>query len=192
MRRQRLAALLIGVLVAVTAGCGSSTARSTTGSATTAPAKNFVVATPVGQVSVSLDGHLPPKWPTSFPVPKGAEPAGSGSLGGTASTYSIAVYSTPTSPADSVAFYTGDPALTTSGATIIGAGSSYVGTVRITAPYNAQVTALTTGSTSYLVIALEGSGATSAPSSTTGSSPTSGSSSSGSSTSSSTSSPVTS
>ena len=95
MKSRLTVGLLLGCLVAA-AGCSSSSSSSTAGPATTAAspatttasptpkiwAKNFQVSTPNGQVSLSLDGQLPPNWPSQFPVPAGAKAAGSGSLGG--------------------------------------------------------------------------------------------------------------
>jgi hypothetical protein len=125
--KSRLAAgLLLGCLVAA-AGCSSSSS-STASPATTAAspatttaspapkitARNFQVSTPNGQVSLSLDGQLPPDWPSQFPVPAGAKAAGSGSLGGSSSATLVAAYTTSQAASDAFAFYTGNSKLTTS------------------------------------------------------------------------------
>ena len=77
MRIRWVSALAIFAIVLM-AACGSSS-KSSSSTTTTVP-RNFNVETPNGQVSLSLDGQLPPNWPSSFPVPSGATPAGSGSL----------------------------------------------------------------------------------------------------------------
>jgi hypothetical protein len=168
--------LLLGGLVAA-AGCSSSSS-STASPATTAPspatttaspapartAKNFQVSTPNGQVSLSLDGQLPPNWPSQFPVPSGAEVAGSGSLGGSSSATLVGAYTTSQSPSDAFAFYTGNSKLSTSGARSAGARETYVGRVKITAPYTGSVTVLSHSGTTYIVIVLTNSSRSSSPS----------------------------
>jgi hypothetical protein len=88
-------------------------------------AKNFQVSTPNGQVSLSLDGQLPPNWPSQFPVPSGAKVAGSGSLGGSSSAVLVAAYTTSESPSDAFAFYKDNSKLTTPGQRSVGAGAHY-------------------------------------------------------------------
>ncbi len=146
-----------GALAAAGSACSSSSNTSSnttvTSPASSAP-KHFEVTTPYGQVSISLDGKLPPGWPSGFPVPKEAQPVGSGSLGGAASTSLVAVYSSTSTPATLIDFYTSDTRLTTSGRSSIGAGSAEVVSVAVTAPYKAHLTALSRGTTTYLVIDL--------------------------------------
>ena len=158
--------LLLGCLVAA-AGCSSSSS-STASPATTAAspatttasptpritAKNFQVSTPNGQVSLSLDGQLPPNWPSQFPVPAGAKAAGSGSLGGSSSTTLVGAYTTSQSAPDAFAFYTGNSKLTTSGQRSAGAGTRYAGRAKITAPYTGSVTVVSHGGTTYVVVVL--------------------------------------
>lgn len=157
MKTPRIAALGLSGLLLITAGCSSDTSTSPTTTAapsTTAATKNFEVSTPGGQVSLSLDGKLPPNWPSDFPVPSGATAAGSGSLGGATSTTSVAVYTTSQSASEVLAFYTGDSNLTTESSSVIGAGSTFVGSVKVTAPYTADITSLSRGEQTYLVITL--------------------------------------
>lgn len=164
----RIAMLGIGLLL-LAAACSSTDSTSTTTSTvptTTADTKNFQVATPDGQVSLSLDGQLPPNWPAEFPVPRGASAAGSGSLGDSSSTTSVAVYSTTQSAPDVLDFYTGNSKLTTTAPSVIGSGSTFVGSVEITDPYTAGVTSVSRGEQTYLVITL-----TTSPTSTTTSAP---------------------
>ncbi len=66
-----------------------------------------------------------------------------------------------------LAFYTGNSELTTSSPSVIGSGSTYVGSVEITDPYTAGVTSLSRDDQNYLVITLTtspaGTTSTSAP-----------------------------
>ncbi len=171
--------LLFGCLVAA-AGCSSSSsstaspARTTASPATTSAsptptstAKNFQVSTPNGQVSLSLDGQLPPNWPSQFPVPAGAKVAGSGSLGGSSSATLVAAYTTSESAPDAFTFYKDNSKLTTSGQKSVGAGAQYVGRMKITAPYTGSVTVVSHSGTTYMVIVL-----TSSPRSSPSASPT--------------------
>ena len=157
---------MLGCLVAA-AGCSSSSSSTASPATTTAsPAttkasptpkttvKSFQVSTPNGQVSLALDGQLPPNWPSQFPVPPGAKAAGSGSLGGASAATLVAAYTTSQSPPDAFAFYTGNPKLTTSGQKSAGAGAAYVGTAKITAPYTGSVTVVSHSGTTYIVIVL--------------------------------------
>ena len=181
MKSRLAAGLLLGCLVAA-AGCSSSSSSTaslatTPASAATTPAspattkasptpritaKNFQVSTPNGQVSLSLDGQLPPNWPSQFPVPSGAEVAGSGSLGGSSSPVLVAVYTTSGSPSDAFAFYRDNSKLTTSGERSVGAGANYAGRAKITAPYTGSVTVVSHSGTTYIVIVLTSSASPSA------------------------------
>jgi hypothetical protein len=105
-------------------------------------------------VSVSLDGQLPPNWPSEFPVPPRATVAGSGSLGGSSSTGQVAVYTTPSSAPDVFSFYTSNSGLTTTGARSAGTGGSYVGSMKVTAPYPGSVTIASRSDTTYVVVVL--------------------------------------
>ena len=162
MKSRLAAGLLLGCLVAA-AGCSSSSSSTpspATTSASPAPArtaKNFQVSTPSGQVSLSLDGKLPPNWPSQFPVPPGAEVAGSGSLGGSSSATLVAAYTTSQSAPDAFTFYKDNSTLTTSGQKSAGAGASYVGRMKITAPYTGSATVVSHSGTTYIVIVLTSS-----------------------------------
>ena len=176
MKSRLAVGLLFSCLVAA-AGCSSSSS-STASPATTAasPAttsasptptstvKNFQASTPNGQVSVSLDGQLPPNWPSQFPVPTGAKVAGSGSLGGSSSATLVAAYTTSESPSDAFAFYKDNSKLTTSDQRSVGAGAHYVGRAKITAPYTGSVTVVSHSGTTYIVIVLTSSPRSSSPS----------------------------
>jgi hypothetical protein len=161
----RSLAPILGAALLLAAGCGSSASTpsptATIQSPTSEPSssRNFQVTTPDGQVSVSLDGQLPPNWPSGFPVPAGAQVAGSGSLGGASSTEHVAVYSTTQSPSDTFSFYSSNTRLTTTSAKSAGTGSSFVGSVQVTAPYTGSVTVVSHSGTTYIVIVLRVPGA---------------------------------
>jgi hypothetical protein len=153
-----LAVLGFALLVA---GCGTTSAPVAQGSpapSATGAAKgamSFQVSTDSGQVSLSLDGQLPPNWPSDFPVPSGATPAGSGSLTGSSSGVMVGVYQTTATPADTFAFYQSPSSgLTTSGAKSVGVGSSYVGRLKMSAPHNGSVTVVSHNSTTFIVIVI--------------------------------------
>lgn len=161
----RLAAIvvLVGSLTAAAVGCSSNSsssatpATSATSPAPASKAKDFQVTTPNGQVFLSLDGKLPPNWPTLFPVPAGARIAGSGATAGSGSAALVAAYTTSEPPADALAFYKGNSTLTTSDKKSVSAGEHYLGTLSITAPYTGSVTVASHGGTTYLVITLKNS-----------------------------------
>ncbi len=172
MKSRLAVGLLLGCLVAA-AGCSSSSSSTASPATTTASptptrtAKNFQVSTPNGQVSLSLNGQLPPNWPSQFPVPPGAEVAGSGSLGGSSSATLVGAYTTSQAPPDAFAFYTNNAKLTTSNQKTAGTGAGYVGSAKITAPYTGSVTVISHSGTTYIVIVL-----TSSPRSSPSASPT--------------------
>jgi hypothetical protein len=151
-----------GVLAAVlllAAGCGSSSSSSqptptATPAATPSASRTFQVATPDGQVSVSLDGQLPPNWPRDFPVPPSAAAAGSGSLGGSSSTGHVAVFSTTTAAPAVFSYYTSNRNITTTGARTVGAGATFIGSMRVTAPYTGSITVAGRSDATYIVVVL--------------------------------------
>ena len=175
--KSRLAVCFLFAGLVAAAGCSSSSS-STASPATTVPspatttaspapartAKNFQVSTPNGQVSLSLDGQLPPNWPSQFPVPSGAEVAGSGSVGGSSSATLVAAYTTSESPSDAFTFYKDNSTLTLSGERSVGIRELYVGRAKITAPYTGSVTVLSHSGTTYIVIVLTNSSRSSSPS----------------------------
>jgi len=119
-------------------GCSSSSNGAAT--TTTASSKNVAVETTDGQVSLSLDGQLPPNWPTGFPVPSGAVPAGSGSLVNGGSGVLVGVYTTADSPSDTFSFYASDAALTVTKSGSVGSGDWYVGTIQFSGDPSGNVT----------------------------------------------------
>ena len=123
------------------------------------------MSTPDGQVSLSLDGKLPPSWPSGFPVAPNTKKAGSGSLGDTSKTVLIGVYTATGQPEDVYSFYQSNSSYTVDNATSAGAGSAFVGTVEFSGAYTGNTTVLSNGGTTYVIVTLETAGTT--PTSTT-------------------------
>ena len=162
MRTRTGHVIAVALLVTLSA-CSSSSKHSSNsnnngGSGTTAsPAsRDFHVDTPAGQVSLSLDGHLPPNWPSSFPVPDGATPAGSGSLAGSSKGFMIGVFKTSEAPADVFNFYKTNTAYTVGNSSSAGAGGAYAGNVSISGTYNGNVSIVASGGTTYIIVSLTG------------------------------------
>jgi hypothetical protein len=167
MVRTRSLILLASALCAVAlfAACSSSSKSSTP---TTVANKGFNISTPEGQVSLSLNGNLPPDWPSAFPVPSDATAAGSGSLGGSEKGGMVAVYTVSGSPSDTYNFYKTNSSLTVTQAKNVGIGGAFVGTVEFSGNYSGSANIVGRNSTTYLVIVLKSSGAaTSAAAATT-------------------------
>jgi hypothetical protein len=141
MRTRMATTLCIAVLLMGAAACSSDDDDSAKNTTTTAN-RGFEVQTPDGQVSLSLSGQLPPNWPDDFPVPDGAEPAGSGSLGGSSSTSLVGVYSSSGSPQDTYNFYKDNTELTVTSSSSVGSGSAYLGTVQFTGDFGGWVVTL--------------------------------------------------
>ena len=102
-----------GTLAASCSSDDSSSGKTTTTekSKSNDSKKNFSVSTPAGEVSLSIDGELPPGWPSGFPVPKGADVAGSGSVAKSDSGVMVGVYTTKQSGKDTFDYYTGQSSL---------------------------------------------------------------------------------
>jgi hypothetical protein len=165
-----LRTLVIALLLAAAAvGCSSSSKKSTsTTTSTSSGSKSFQIQTPEGQVSLSLDGKLPPNWPSEFPVAPGASPAGSGSLGNTSKTTLVGVYSTTGSAQDAFNFYKSTSAYTVDSSSSAGIGSAFVGSVEFSGSYQGSATIASLSGTTYIVIVLETGGASSTTTTTTG------------------------
>lgn len=144
------AAFLVCLLAVLGTGVACSDDDSSSKNTTTTTTQGFEVNTPDGQASLSLSGQLPPNWPTDFPVPEGAEPAGSGSLGGTSSTNFIGVYSTSESPQDAYDFYKNNSELTQTGSSSIGS----IGTVSFTGTWSGFVVTTPYNNETLIVISL--------------------------------------
>src|SRR5258705_4569508 len=122
--------VIAGLVAAIGAGCSSS-AKSSSPTTTTLPVetKGFQVETPGGQVSLSLDGLLPPNWPANFPVAPNAAPAGSASRCDTAQTSLVGAYSSTHAPDETYRFYASTPAYHVDSKSSISPGSVFVGKV---------------------------------------------------------------
>ena len=86
-------------------------------------------------------------------MPDGAEPAGSGSLGGSASTNLIGVYSSSDSPQDTYNFYKDNTDLTVTSSSSVGSGSAYLGTVQFTGDFGGWVVTLPYNDGGSLIVA---------------------------------------
>jgi hypothetical protein len=170
MRRVLIPALL--VLVVALAACSSSSKSSSGNGGNSSnnngnSGKNFDVQTPEGTVSLSLNGQLPPGWPSSFPVPNDSTPAGSGSLANNNSGVMIAVYTTKTSPTDAYNFYKSTSGLTFSSSGSVGSGDKFVGTLVLSGSYGGNIVILARNGTTNIVITLTGGSGTTTTSAAT-------------------------
>jgi hypothetical protein len=155
--------LVVVICVLGLAACGSSSKKSSgSGNTSGTSPQNFQVQTPEGQVSLSLNGHLPPNWPANFPVPSDAKPAGSGSLANDSSGYMVAVYDSSQSPSDVFNFYKTNASLTVSSSRSAGVGSAYVGTISLGGDNaGSSVVVTSSGSGSRIIVTLKGGSASS-------------------------------
>jgi hypothetical protein len=155
--RGALAVVTVVLLVAViSAGCGGDDDDSTAATTTTTSGKSIQVETPDGQVSLSLTGDLPPNWPTDFPTPDGAEPAGSGSLVNSTSGTLIGVYKTDGAATEAFDFYKTNTDLDVTSSSSAGAGSAFIGTVELGGAYDgSSVVVAGSSDTTYIVVTLE-------------------------------------
>lgn len=172
VRHLTVTALALAAAVVPLASCSSedSASTSTTASTTTASTvpKNFQVSTPAGQVSLSLDGQLPPGWPEDFPLPDDAEPAGSGSLGDAEATVRVGVFTTTASGQDTLDVYANDEDLQTENPSLAGSGDRLVGSLDLVSPFAGSVTVLSRSGTTYLIVTLNDGAGGSASTTTTG------------------------
>jgi hypothetical protein len=149
------AAALVAALVVGGAACSDDDGDDAA-TTTTATGQAFQVSTPAGQVSLSLDGELPPGWPDDFPLPDGAQAAGSGSLADEESGVRVGVFSTDEAPDEVFAFYTGESSLEPTEPSEVGAGDAFLGNVSIGGDYDGSVTVAGSSTTTYIVVILEG------------------------------------
>lgn len=167
MRTRLIFASALVLLASATAlGCSSSSSGSKSSTTSTGKNKTYEVSTSDGQVSVLLDGQLPSNWPKGFPVAPGSKVAGSGSLAGKGKGVKVAVYSTVSGSAeDAYNFYKDNSDLTVESSASVGAGSTFVGEVKLGGTYSGLVTAGDIEGTSGFVVILDSGASTS---STTG------------------------
>ena len=155
MRIRSVSAVALSVITLL-AACGSDDdSKSSSNTTTTLSSTHLQVETPDGQVSLSLNGKLPPGWPSDFPVPKGATPAGSGSLVNGGSGVKIGVYTTSQAPADAFEFYKSNASLTVTASGSAGTGDKYVGTIQLGGSSPGNVTIVASGSKTYIVVTLK-------------------------------------
>jgi hypothetical protein len=146
---------LVGSAASCSSDAKTSSKEETTTSTTEEANKSFEITTADGQISLSLDGNLPPGWPDTFPVPDGASPAGSGSFVNGGSGKMVGVFTGSLSPQDAYDFYTASTAYTVDDSKTVGAGSAYVGTVQFSGTYEGRVTILSKGGSTTIVIVID-------------------------------------
>ena len=163
-RRLAGVAAIAALIGAVAVGCSDdSSSKSSSTTTSKSSRKSFQVSTPDGQASLSLDGQLPPGWPSGFPVAPDTKKAGSGSLGNTNKTVLIGVFSATSKPEDVFNFYKSNSAYTVNNSSSAGAGSAFVGTVEFSGAYTGSASVVSNDGTTYVVVELDtgGAGATS-------------------------------
>ncbi len=154
VRGRRVFLLTVSTVVACVAIAACSSSAKKSSSSTTAAGKTYSLSTSKGQVSVSLDGHLPDHWPSTFPVPDGAKPAGSGALQGSSEGVMVGVFTTG-SAQDAYNFYRTNSQLKVDNASSAGGSSAFVGTVQFSGAYSGAVTTGKVGSSEGFVVILE-------------------------------------
>jgi hypothetical protein len=165
--RARLSiALLLFALLGATA-CSSGSGSKGDSKSTSTTTKTYSISTSDGEVSVSLNGKLPSGWPQGFPVPSGADPAGSGSLAGKSEGVMVGVYTLSGSAQDAFNFYKNSTQLTVTSSSSAGANKAFAGTVKFEGAYTGVVTIGAVGDTNALVVVLNTGGTTGSSSSTT-------------------------
>jgi hypothetical protein len=157
-----LLAAVVAVAGLAVAGCSSSP-RAGSSSTTTTPNRSFTIETPEGTLSLSLDGQLPPHWPSDFPVPPGATPAGSGSIGNETTAHMIGVFQTTASGQDTFNFYRNSSSLTVSNPKTVGVGNSFVGRLEFSGTHHGSVTVADVNGETHIVVYLNTSTAKPSP-----------------------------
>jgi hypothetical protein len=167
VRRRRFALVAALAIVASLALAACSSSGKSSSSSTTTASKTYSLSTSKGEVSVSLDGHLPDHWPSGFPVPDGAKPAGSGALQGGDEGVMVGVFTTSGSAQDAFDFYKTNSELNVEDARSAGGSNTFVGTVQFSGKYSGVVTAGKVGSSEGFVVILESGTSSSSESSST-------------------------
>ena len=158
--RAVVSAAVVCLITLFATACGSSSKSSTSSESSKG---NFSITLPDGQASLSLTGALPPGWPSDFPVPPNATVAGSGSIGGKATTRLVAVFSYSMAAADAYHFYTQNANVHVSDADSAGVGNSFIGKMTLDSPYKGSLAVVGRNNTTYIVVELETAGAGTAP-----------------------------
>ncbi len=154
MRIRSVSAVALSVITLLAACGGDDDSKSSSTTTTTVSNTNLNVETADGQVSLSLNGKLPPGWPSDFPVPEGATPAGSGSLVGGKSGVRIGVYKSSQAPADAFDFYKNNTSLTITASASAGTGDKYVGTIQLGGDTPGNVTIVSAGNDTTIIVTL--------------------------------------
>ncbi len=163
MRRSIIVAAVVAVAVVIT-GCSKSDSSTTTTEKTkgsdsvSSGDKSFAVDTPDGQVSLSLNGKLPPNWPSSFPAPKDSKVAGSGSVAGSESGYKVAVYSTRQSGQDVFDSYKSQTSLYPTDVKSVQPGGLFLGSMKISGSQDGTITVTERDGNTYVIVVLSGGG----------------------------------
>jgi hypothetical protein len=158
---------LLSVSAALVLGACGSSSKSGSETSTTTSNKALSVDTPEGQVSVALNGALPPGWPSDFPVPDGSTPKGSGSLANDTHDAKIGVFTSTESPRDAFDFYSTNSSVTVKSHSSVGVGSTFVGQLELGGKYaGSSVVVVPGGDGSYIVISLLPAGSSSTTTST--------------------------
>ena len=158
-RRAVVATVLLIAAATGVAACSSSGSSSKSKSTTTTAARTYSLSTSEGEVTVSLDGELPSGWPSGFPVPSGAKPAGSGSVAGKSDGVMVAVYTLSSgSTQDVYNFYKSNSALTVDKSSSAGGTNAFVGSVTFSGTYSGSVTIGSIGSANGFVVVLDSAG----------------------------------
>lgn len=149
----------VAVAALLTGACGSDDGDGTPAAETTSTSaqdgtQDLSISTPDGQVSLSLDGVLPPDWPEDFPIPDRTEVAGSGSLERDDAGVMVGVYTTKESGQDAFDVYAQDDSLEPTDPSSAGVGGGFVGTVNIGGPYDGSVTVAGVEDSVYIVVVL--------------------------------------
>jgi hypothetical protein len=167
--RARVPLVAVGIALMLTITACSSSSKSSNGkSSNSSSPSGLHVQTPNGQVSLSLNGQLPPNWPSSFPVPKNSNVAGSGSLVNGSSGGSVGVYTTSESASDAFNFYKTNSSLTVTSSSSAGGSSAFLGSVKLGGTYNGgSVTVAALSGKTYIVIVLPASATNGSVTSTT-------------------------
>ncbi len=171
--RRSIVVIAVIALAVLAAGCSkddsSSTTTVTTKSSDTVSSgdRSFAVDTPDGQVSLSLDGQLPPNWPSGFPAPKSSKVAGSGSAAGSDSGVKVAVYTTKQSGSDAFDAYKSESDLHPTDVRSVQPGGTFLGSMKISGTYEGSITVVEHSGTTYVVVVLTGGGGSASTTSTT-------------------------
>jgi hypothetical protein len=150
MRRLLLVVTLV-LTAALVASCSSNPSAN---NPQTKPTRAFTVYTPEGKVSVFLTGDLPAHWNSTFPLPQGATPAGSGVLENSKKKVQIGVFSTPTSPSSAFTFYRYSSFLSVTRSASVGVHDAFVGWLQTTGALPGVVAVLNKDAGTYVVALL--------------------------------------